>query len=77
MNTKQCPTCGGPLIQKNSVQLILAGIAFIAIGGLLMFLNFKFWPLSGFLGVIAVYLIAWGTRGKGLWCRHCKTVPFK
>lgn len=71
-----CPKCGGPLIQKNKVRLFLAGIASITIGTGLFLLNYKFWPLSFFLLIVAIYLLAWGWLAKGLWCRQCKSAPF-
>jgi hypothetical protein len=30
---------------------------------------------TGLLALVAAYLIAWSTLGKGLWCRLCKKFP--
>jgi hypothetical protein len=77
MSNKVCPNCKGPLIHKSKTQLFWVGIAFAFTGDALLFISFKFIPLTLFLGAISVYLIAWSTFGKGLWCRQCKSVPFK
>lgn len=77
MDNNKCHRCGGELIQKNKMQLLLSGLVFVAFAGMLLFLSFKFWPLSFFLIMISLYLITWSTRGKGRWCRQCKAAPFK
>lgn len=77
MNNKICPRCGGPLIQKNKTKLFLVGVAFLIIGGGLAFLSYKLWLLTFLLCLISIYLIAWSSLGKGLWCRQCKSAPFK
>jgi hypothetical protein len=77
MNSAVCPTCGGPLIQKNKKHLLLASVVFIGVGIGTLLLNNKLWPLAFFLWMISVYLIAWSWFAKGLWCRQCKSAPFK
>jgi hypothetical protein len=77
MHSETCPTCGSPLIQKNKTQLTLTGIVLIAISIGSLFLSYKFWPLAFFLLMISVYLIAWSWLARGLWCRKCKSAPFK
>ena len=77
MHSEACPNCGSPLIQKNQKHLILVSIVFIAIGIGSLFLSYKFWPLTIFLLLISVYLIAWSLFARGLWCRQCKSAPFR
>jgi hypothetical protein len=77
METRICPKCGGPLIQKNKTKLFLAGIGFFIVGAGLLWLSYKCWPLAFFLFLISVYMIVWSLFGKGLWCRQCKFTPLK
>ena len=70
----RCPTCDRELIQKNRILLFLVGMAMLAS----MVASFvSAWILfpAAFLVLIGVYLMLWGTRGKGLWCRTCKRAP--
>ena len=71
----KCPYCGGELAQKNRASLLTASI--ILFGGAVA--SFALIPLFWIIGVLflvtAMYLFAWGTRGKGLWCRDCKKFP--
>jgi hypothetical protein len=74
-NKKICPTCGANLIQKNRIQLLVAGLLLLIVS-VLLFLKTKFWQFALFPGLIAIYLLLWSTLGKGLWCRECKKFPF-
>jgi hypothetical protein len=51
--------------------------------GLLFIATLALGPLAGWIWVPAslaavtgVYLVAWGTAGRGRWCRACKTPGF-
>lgn len=74
---KTCPTCGGALIQKSILKLFLAAVVLMGTGAVVFFLNFRFWPLVVLPFITGVYLLAWGTLGKGYWCRQCKNFPYK
>ena len=39
------------------------------------FAIFVLWIVSLLLLAVAAYLMVWATRGKGMWCRHCKNFP--
>lgn len=70
-----CSYCGGELTQKSRASLLVASIL-LFVGGVASFVMI---PLIWIIGVLflvtAIYLFAWGTRGKGLWCRQCKKFP--
>lgn len=70
-----CPHCNEPLIRRDRTVLLASGLVFVAA----VLAGFISWWLlfpTGFLSLIGLYLIAWATIGKGLWCRQCKQVPF-
>lgn len=70
-----CAYCGGELTQKSRASLLVASIL-LFVGAVASFVMI---PLIWIIGVLflvtAIYLFAWGTRGKGLWCRQCKKFP--
>lgn len=70
-----CSYCGGELTQKSRASLLVASIL-LFVGAVASFVMI---PLIWIIGVLflvtAIYLFAWGTRGKGLWCRQCKKFP--
>lgn len=68
-----CPDCGSELTQKNRRHLVLAGAFIIVIGFSAGKYPPPIWPLPVLM--VGAYLIAWGTKGKGLWCRQCKRIP--
>lgn len=71
----KCPYCGGELAQKSRVSLVIAAVI-LFIGGIVSFALIPlFWIIGVLFLVTAIYLFAWGTRGKGLWCRQCKKFP--
>lgn len=70
-----CPHCNQPLIRRDRTALLVCGSIFVAT----LLAGFMAWWLllpAGFLALIGLYLIAWSTVGRGLWCRQCKQVPF-
>ncbi len=70
-----CPYCCGELTQKSRAGLLIAAVI-LFIGGIVSFALIPlFWIIGVLFLVTAIYLFAWGTRGKGLWCRHCKKFP--
>lgn len=70
-----CPYCGGELTQKSRASLIIAAII-LFVGAVMSFVTIPlFWIIGVLFLVAAIYLFAWGTRGKGLWCRECKKFP--
>jgi peptidoglycan biosynthesis protein MviN/MurJ (putative lipid II flippase) len=71
----KCPGCGSELIQKSPVRLLLASAVMLAAAIAALFLYAVFWIAAAMFLVIAVYLLAWSTLGKGLWCRRCKSFP--
>jgi hypothetical protein len=71
----KCPYCNGELTQKNRTVLLAAAILLLA-GAVASFVLIPlFWIIGLLFLVTAVYLFAWSTRGKGLWCRNCKKFP--
>lgn len=70
-----CSYCGGELTQKSRASLLVASIL-LFVGAVASFVMI---PLIWIIGVLflvtAIYLFAWGTRGKGFWCRQCKKFP--
>lgn len=71
----KCRHCDHPLIHRDRTVLLISGLAFVATL-LVVFINRWLLFPAGFFALIGLYLIAWGTIGKGLWCRQCKQVPF-
>jgi hypothetical protein len=66
-----CKTCRGPLIRKNRIVLFSTGAVMLAAAARGFYISWL-WILSVPLLLTGVYLIAWSTIGKGLWCRQCK-----
>ena len=71
----ECSRCHGPLILKSRPRLVGVGILLIA--------TLALGPLAGWLwvpvclaAVTGVYLVVWGTAGRGRWCRACKAPTF-
>jgi ABC-type Fe3+-siderophore transport system permease subunit len=71
----KCPYCGGELAQKSRATLVVAAVILL-IGAVASFVLIPlFWIIGVLFLVTAIYLFAWGTRGKGLWCSQCKKFP--
>lgn len=71
----KCPYCKAELAQKSRAILLAAAILLLA-GAVASFVLIPlFWIIGLLFLVTAVYLFAWSTRGKGLWCSHCKKFP--
>lgn len=70
----RCPACGGELIQKSRVRLLLTGLAMLAAVGLA-----HVWPAlrapAIVLALTGIYLVIWATLGRARWCRSCKKFP--
>ena len=66
-----CPTCGGELIQKSKVRLIVVGICMID-SLIVAFFVPLFWVPGVVLALIGSYLLIWAILGKARWCRNCK-----
>jgi ABC-type Fe3+-siderophore transport system permease subunit len=71
----KCPYCGGELTQKSRASLLAASLILFIGAVASFFLIPLFWIIGLLFLVTAVYLFAWSTRGKGLWCRQCKKFP--
>ena len=71
-----CPTCGGPLLQKSRLRLLVVGVGLTALLGLSWIFPW-FWAPGLVLALTGGYLIAWATLGKGHWCRNCKKYPLR
>ena len=66
-----CLRCGGEVVQRPPVRLLLVGLTMLASIGLAYL-----WPLlwipAIFLGIAGTYLVVWALVGRGRWCRGCK-----
>ena len=66
-----CQRCGGEVVQKPRLRLMLVGVVMLA--GLALV---NVWPIlwapAILLALTGVYLLAWATLGRGRWCRGCK-----
>jgi hypothetical protein len=56
------------------MKLVGVGLVMLAAAAVLAFLR-MIRIATGLLALVAAYLIAWSTLGKGLWCRLCKKFP--
>jgi hypothetical protein len=66
-----CPTCGGELIHKSKVRLIVVGGCMVASIAIAFFIPW-FWVPGIILALIGIYLLVWATLGRARWCRNCK-----
>ncbi len=67
----KCKTCGGEMIQKNRARLIVVGLLMIASLSVAHYFPL-FWAPGIILFLTGIYLLVWGTLGRGGWCRNCK-----
>ena len=72
MTEARCRQCNGGLTRRDPAKLLLVGVLMCTS------LSIAFWaPLFWIPGIIlflaGVYLVAWATLAKGMWCRQCKT----
>ena len=67
----QCRTCGGTMVQKDTVRLFVVGLAMVASPAVAAFFRFL-WAPAIVLVLTGTYLITWATLGRGYWCRECK-----
>lgn len=71
----RCPSCGGPLIQKNRGVLLGVGTALVLFAMLPMVSPWLWFPaIVG--GLTGAYLVVWAARADGRWCRQCKSPPW-
>jgi hypothetical protein len=70
-NKLTCPTCGGELIQKSKIRLIIVGLCLVDSIFVAFFVPL-FWVPGVILAVIGIYLLVWAILGKARWCRNCK-----
>ncbi len=70
-----CPTCDGPLVQKNCTLLLAVGVAMAVAALVVDFVSFAFLVPALLLLAAGVFLIVWATYGRCLWCRTCKRFP--
>lgn len=67
----QCKRCGGEVVQRPRSRLILVGVLMLASASLAAVWS-VWWAVALILIPTGLYLLAWGTLGKGRWCRGCK-----
>ena len=66
-----CKTCGGELIHKSRVRLLVVGVLMLGTVGA-AFVFPLLWAPGLILALTGGYLIIWATLGRGNWCRTCK-----
>ena len=71
MSDFHCQTCGGVMVQKGRLKLFMVGVLMVACTSASLFIPY-FWIANPILLLAGLYLIVWGTLGKGRWCRSCK-----
>ena len=66
-----CRTCGGPLVQKNRLLLLVIGVALLVP---IIVLPRSSWiaPATFFLALVGCYFLVWSIVAGGRWCRNCK-----
>ncbi|HEV7608969.1 MAG TPA: hypothetical protein VGO61_16620 [Steroidobacteraceae bacterium] len=69
---RKCRNCRGGLIRRNPAQLLVVGLIFCSSLSIAFFAPL-FWVPGIILFVAGLYLIAWATLARGMWCRQCKT----
>ena len=71
MTTTTCRRCGGEVVSKPRLRLVLVGLAFVC-APMLTWISWRLWVVVWVLVPAGVYLIAWAALGRGRWCRGCK-----
>ena len=66
-----CPTCGGPVVQKNRLVLFIVGAILLLPIALARRIGTPYW-LTFICALIGAYFLAWATIAAGRWCRNCK-----
>lgn len=59
------------MFQRCRLRLALVGVVMLAAGIMAPQVPFGWMP-SVVLAMAGLYLMAWATVGRGLWCRECK-----
>ena len=67
----KCPVCGGDLIQKNRMRLLVVGLLMVLASTLAWLVPLLHVPAI-ILFLTGLYLVVWATLGRGRWCRNCK-----
>jgi hypothetical protein len=66
-----CRRCGGEVVQKSVIRLILVGVAMLAAACLGIVWS-HLWLPALVLALTGAYFVAWVMIGQGRWCRGCK-----
>jgi hypothetical protein len=69
--TSKCKTCGGEMVQKSRLRLIVVGLLML-LSPAIAFRFALFWAPGIILFLTGIYLLAWATLGNACWCRNCK-----
>ena len=69
---RKCRHCQGELIRRNPVQLFVVGVVLCASLAIALFIPI-FWVPGIILFLTGLYLLAWATIARGMWCRQCKS----
>ena len=67
----KCKTCGGDMVQKSRLRLIVVGLLMMLSPGIAFRLAW-FWVPGIILFLTGIYLLVWATLGNACWCRNCK-----
>ena len=59
------------MVRRSRWRLVLAGFFLAAAPAFARFAPYL-WAPSVFSALAGLYLLAWGTLGRGYWCRVCK-----
>jgi hypothetical protein len=70
-----CKACGGEMIQKSRVRLVVVGVLMLASSALALVIP-HFWVPAIILALTGAYLLCWAAMGRGGWCRNCKKFSF-
>jgi hypothetical protein len=71
VKTVTCSICGGEMVQKSRLRLLVVGLLMIAATSI-AFVVPHFWSASVILFLTGAYLVVWAVLGRGAWCRQCK-----
>ena len=63
------------MIQKSRARLVVVGGLLLAASALALVIP-HFWVPALILAFTGIYLLCWGTLGRGGWCRNCKKFSF-
>jgi hypothetical protein len=66
-----CKSCGAEMVQKSRARLVTVGLVMMASLAIAFPVPW-FWTPGAILFLVGIYLLLWGTLGRGAWCRNCK-----